>query len=81
MDHGISDDKFINRAKNAEPEGSTEKPKILSGIIPICASCKKISDDTNCWKPIDEYFQDHLDIQFTHGLCPECGKKLYPDYY
>ena len=47
----------------------------LSGLLPICASCKKIRDDRGDWKQIDEYIQVRTDTEFTHGLCPECSKE------
>ena len=52
--------------------------KQLSGILPICASCKKIRDDAGYWKQIESYITSHSDAQFSHGICPECVKKLYP---
>ena len=55
--------------------------KTLSGMLPICASCKKIRDDKGYWSQIEEYISEHSDAAFTHGICPECMKKLYPDYY
>ena len=54
--------------------------KTLSGLLPICASCKKIRDDTGYWNQIEEYFIDHSEFQFSHGLCPDCVTKIYPDY-
>ncbi len=53
--------------------------KILSGLLPICASCKKIRDDKGYWKQIETYIQDHSEAVFSHGICPGCVKKLYPD--
>jgi PAS domain S-box-containing protein len=53
--------------------------KTLSGLIPICASCKKIRDDKGYWGQIESYISDHSEAEFSHGLCPECMKKLYPD--
>jgi K+-sensing histidine kinase KdpD len=50
--------------------------KILSGLIPICASCKNIRDDKGDWQQIEEYFEERTNAQFTHGLCPECVNKL-----
>ena len=57
------------------------KVKTLSGLLPICASCKKIRDDRGSWKQTESYICDHSEAQFTHGLCPECAKKLYPEMY
>jgi len=54
--------------------------KALSGLLPICYSCKQIRDDKGYWNQIETYIHDHSDAQFTHGICPECATKLYPDY-
>lgn len=55
--------------------------KTLSGLLPICSACKKIRDDTGYWRRIEEYISRHSDAEFTHGICPECAKKLYPEYF
>jgi hypothetical protein len=55
--------------------------KILSGLIPICASCKKIRDDGGYWEQIETYIRDHSEADFSHGICPECAKELYGDFY
>ena len=52
--------------------------KSLSGLLPICASCKKIRDDKGYWSQVESYIQKHSDATFTHGICPDCIKKLYP---
>ncbi|MCH7619764.1 MAG: hypothetical protein IH880_08370, partial [Candidatus Marinimicrobia bacterium] len=59
---------------------SEEEVKILSGLLPICASCKKIRDDEGLWNQVEEYIHEHSEAQFSHGLCPDCMKKLYPEY-
>jgi len=46
-----------------------------------CASCKKIRDDKGYWNQIESYIQKHSKAEFTHGICPECAKKLYPEFY
>jgi len=51
----------------------------LQSMLPICAGCKKIRDDKQYWQSVDMYFNKHLDVEFTHSLCPECIKKLYSD--
>jgi PAS domain S-box-containing protein len=56
------------------------KVKTLSGMLPICSSCKKIRDDKGYWKQIEVYIRDHSETEFTHSICPECFKKLYPDF-
>ena len=55
--------------------------KKLSGLLPICASCKKIRDDQGYWQEVESYFHEHSDAQFSHSICPECKKKLYPDLF
>ncbi|MBB5347907.1 response regulator [Desulfoprunum benzoelyticum] len=55
--------------------------KTLSGLLPICASCKKIRDDQGYWNQIETYIKNHSDATFTHGICPQCMEKLYPDVY
>ena len=52
-----------------------EKVKTLSGLLPICAGCKKIRDDKGYWSQIETYILEHTEASFTHGLCPECGKQ------
>jgi PAS domain S-box-containing protein len=53
--------------------------KTLRGLLPICASCKNIRDDKGYWKQIESYIRDHSDAEFSHGICPDCIKRLYPD--
>jgi len=53
--------------------------RVLSGLLPICASCKNIRDDAGRWHGLEQYIQSRTEAQFTHGLCPKCVKKLYPD--
>lgn len=50
----------------------------LSGLLPICASCKKVRDDRGYWTQIESYIRDHSEAEFSHGLCPDCGEDLYP---
>ncbi|MBC8490932.1 MAG: histidine kinase, partial [Candidatus Marinimicrobia bacterium] len=57
------------------------KIKTLSGMIPICASCKKIRDDSGFWQQVETYFQEHSGAEFSHSLCPDCLKDLYPEFY
>jgi HAMP domain-containing protein len=54
--------------------------KLLSGFLPICTSCKKIRDDKGYWNQIEGYISTHSDVEFSHSICPECVKKLYPDF-
>ncbi len=64
----------INRLEEA-----SRNIKILSGLIPICSSCKKIRDDAGYWHQIEKYIKEHSDAVFSHGLCPACAKELYPE--
>jgi len=54
--------------------------KRLQGLIPICASCKKIRDDKGYWEEVESYIHDHSDVEFTHGICPDCMQELYPEF-
>jgi PAS domain S-box-containing protein len=54
--------------------------KTLKQILPICANCKKIRTDTGYWKNIEEYIEEHSTSMLSHGICPDCSKKLYPDF-
>jgi PAS domain S-box-containing protein len=54
--------------------------KTLSGLIPICAHCKKIRNDQGYWTQLEAFIQDRSNAEFTHGICPDCVEKLYPDY-
>jgi PAS domain S-box-containing protein len=54
--------------------------KVLSGLVPICSNCKKIRDDKGYWTQIEGYIQAHSEAKFSHGICPDCMKILYPDY-
>jgi len=60
---------------------SLARVRKLSGLLPICASCKKIRDDKGYWNQIEAYIRDHSEAEFSHGICPECTRKLYPEYY
>jgi PAS domain S-box-containing protein len=54
--------------------------KTLRGLLPICASCKKIRDDRGYWQKVESYISEHTQAEFTHGICPECLRRLYPEY-
>ncbi len=64
-------------------ETSEKHAQQLEGLLPICASCKKIRDDKGCWNQIEGYIQTHSDATFSHGMCPECSDELYgkEDWY
>jgi PAS domain S-box-containing protein len=65
----------------AELQEALAKVKTLSGLLPICASCKKIRDDKGYWNQIEVYIGDRAEVDFSHGICPDCAKRLYPDIY
>ncbi len=53
--------------------------QVLHGLLPICSYCKKIRDDRGSWEQIERYITDRSDVDFSHGMCPDCGKKHFPD--
>lgn len=67
------------RGRIAELEEALRNLKTLKGIIPICAHCKSIRNGSGGWIPIEKYIKEHSGAEFSHGLCPDCDKKLYGD--
>lgn len=65
---------------NGELQKSLEEIKTLQGLLPICASCKKIRDNQGYWHQVEAYLQKYTTVTFTHGICEECSNKLYPQY-
>jgi hypothetical protein len=63
-----------------ELQEALAKVRTLSGLLPICASCKKIRDDKGYWNQIEVYIRDHSEAEFSHGICPDCMKELYPQF-
>ncbi len=66
------------RRSNDELQRALREVKVLRGLIPICASCKKIRNDGGFWQQLEEYLGEHSEAEFSHGLCQPCIKKLYP---
>ena len=64
------------QTRTRELEGALAKIKTLRGLIPICASCKKIRSDKGYWQQLEEYLAEHSEADFTHGFCPECLEKM-----
>jgi len=54
--------------------------KVLRGLLPICASCKKVRDDTGYWSQIETYIHERSEAEFSHSICPECMERLYPEF-
>ena len=67
--------------KNTELEDALANVKLLSGLIPICANCKKIRDDKGYWNQLESYISKHSTARFSHGICPDCQHKLYPELF
>jgi len=66
--------------KTQKLEKALSEVNALSGLLPICASCKKIRDDQGYWSQIEIFITEHSDVDFSHGICPDCFKELYPEY-
>jgi AmiR/NasT family two-component response regulator len=68
------------RRLNAELQEALAQVRTLSGLLPICAACKKIRDDAGYWHQVDVYIRDHSGARFSHGICPDCRANLYPEF-
>ncbi|MEW6303881.1 MAG: response regulator [Verrucomicrobiota bacterium] len=62
-----------------ELQETLRQAKTLAGLLPICAGCKKIRDDQGFWQQVEHYLQAHSNAEFSHGLCPDCMERIYPD--
>jgi len=69
------------QAQVQELQTALDKVKLLSGMLPICANCKNIRDDKGYWHQVEVYIHNHSEADFSHGLCPACAEKLYPELY
>ena len=79
--HDVSARKETEREKEnliEKLQKALSEVKTLRGFLPICASCKKIRDDKGYWNQIETYIRNHSEAEFSHGLCPECARRLYP---
>jgi len=65
----------------AELQDALERVRTLSGLLPICSSCKRVRDDDGYWHQVEVYIRDRSEAEFSHGICPDCALKLYPDFY
>ncbi|NDY41666.1 response regulator [Dissulfurirhabdus thermomarina] len=74
--YAIEREKLVRRLHEA-----IDQIKTLRGLLPICAACKKIRDDQGYWTQIEDYLARHSDAEFSHGLCPECAREIYPEAY
>jgi len=64
-----------------ELQGALSEIKVLSGLIPICSSCKKIRDDRGYWTQVEVYISNHSNAMFSHSICPQCARELYPEIH
>jgi len=74
--YGIEREKLLISLREA-----MDQIKMLRGLLPICSSCKDIRDDQGYWHQIEDYVRTHSDAEFSHGICPECAEKLYPEVF
>lgn len=70
----LEKDRLVNELKDA-----LRNVQILQGLLPICSACKRIRNDNGYWQQVEEYFTRHSNAKFSHGICPECVKTIYPD--
>jgi PAS domain S-box-containing protein len=78
----ITDQKRAERERDRtiqELQDALADIKTLKGMLPICASCKKIRDDNGYWNQLEHYIKEHSDADFTHGICPDCAKDFFPE--
>lgn len=82
-DHRVQRERFAAHENEIQLrqglESAMTEIKTLRGLLPICAACKKIRKDDGVWQQIETYLQAHTHAQFTHGICPDCRVRLYPD--
>ncbi len=78
----ITDRKMVEAEREhliAELTDALAQIKTLKGLLPICSSCKKIRDDMGYWNTLELYIMEHTDAEFTHGICPDCIRKFFPE--
>jgi len=66
------------RDLRARVDEAVAQVKVLSGLLPICASCKRIRDETGSWSQMEQYIHTHSEAEFSHGICPECAEEIAP---
>ena len=64
-----------------QTRGLEKKVRVLEGILPVCASCKRIRTERGEYEQIEKYITEHSEASFSHTICPECAKRLYPEYF
>lgn len=68
------------RRVNEELKNALQQVKTLTGLLPICSHCKKVRDDTGYWQQVEDYVSGHADVEFSHGVCPDCVRKHYAEF-
>ena len=84
LQNDIAERKLIERERESlisDLQEALARIKILTGLLPMCAWCKKVRDDKGYWQRVETYIQEHSDASFTHGICPDCLKKVDPETY
>ncbi|MBA4312204.1 MAG: hypothetical protein C0417_06205 [Chlorobiaceae bacterium] len=84
MVEDITERKIVEKERErliTELQQALSEVHALSGLLPICASCKKIRDDSGYWNQLESFIEHRATVQFSHGICPDCMQKLYPQYY
>ncbi len=71
----------ILQEKNTQLQEALDNVRTLKELLPICSNCKSIRDDEGYWHRVENYISEHSDTIFSHGICPDCIKELYPEYY
>ncbi len=71
--------KARERELSVRVEEAVAQVKVLSGLLPICSSCKKIRDEKGDWSQVEQYIHERTEAEFSHGICPDCAEKLYPE--
>jgi PAS domain S-box-containing protein len=82
--HDISERKEAERERErliVQLKNALSEIKTLRGLLPICSACKKIRDEKGDWDIIEAYVQKHSEAQFTHGICPDCARAMYPELF
>ena len=67
-------------SRTEELEAALDSIKVLKGLVPICAHCKKIRDDHGFWLQVENYISEYTDVEFSHGICPDCLRDHYPGF-
>ncbi|HMQ51502.1 MAG TPA: response regulator [Anaerolineae bacterium] len=80
LQQDLADKNAELQTKNEQLQQALDQVKLLSGLLPICSNCKKIRDDQGYWQDIAVYIRDHSEAEFTHGICPDCMRTLFPEY-